>query len=102
MGNRFCLFLRLPALPLHCHLESFAVILRTEKNLALAAQDKLREGSRPAHPAAFTLGPPLFFCPFCSHSSLVTRHCSSAPLVTLSFLFSLTPFVFINIVEKMV
>ena len=32
-----------------CHSESFAVILSEAKNLALPAQDKLREESRPAH-----------------------------------------------------
>jgi len=31
---------------LRCHSESFAVILSEAKNLALPAQDKLREGSR--------------------------------------------------------
>jgi hypothetical protein len=32
-----------------CHSESFAVILSAAKDLALPAQDKLREESRPAH-----------------------------------------------------
>ena len=34
---------------LRCHPESFAVILSEAKNLALPAQDKLREGSRSAY-----------------------------------------------------
>jgi len=48
--------------PLRCHPES---ILSAGKNLALAAQDKLREGSRPAHFSAFA-------------TLHVSRHCSSA------------------------